>query len=172
MTGLTGNSDSGTVSIGGVPVRNIADLYSRVGFVLQDPQLVSVSIRDNIALGRPDATDEQVRAAARAAHVLDEIEALPDGFDTIYGSDTGLSGGQAQRIAIARALLVDAPVLILDEATALTDPESQYEIQQALSALAEGRTVLVIAHRPEAVAGVDRIIRVADGRITDTEVNA
>ncbi|AWT25535.1 ABC transporter ATP-binding protein [Corynebacterium provencense] len=164
--------DSGTVSIGGVPVRNIADLYSRVGFVLQDPQLVSVSIRDNIALGRPDATDEQVRAAARAAHVLDEIEALPDGFDTIYGSDTGLSGGQAQRIAIARALLVDAPVLILDEATALTDPESQYEIQQALSALAEGRTVLVIAHRPEAVAGVDRIIRVADGRITDTEVNA
>lgn len=158
---------SGTVSIGGVPVRDIADLYSHVGFVLQDPQLTGVSIRDNIALGRPDATEAQVREAAAAARVLDEIDALPGGFDTVYGSETGLSGGQAQRIAIARALLVDAPVLVLDEATALTDPESQHEIQQALSTLAVGRTVLVIAHRPEAIAGVDRIIHVADGRITD-----
>lgn len=156
---------SGTVSIGGVPVKDITDLYSHVGFVLQDPQLVGVSIRDNIALGRPDATDDEVRDAARAAHVLAEIEALPDGFDTVYGSDTGLSGGQAQRIAIARALLVDAPVLVLDEATALTDPESQHEIQQALSALAVGRTVLVIAHRPEAITGVDRIIHVTDGKV-------
>jgi ATP-binding cassette subfamily B protein IrtA len=158
---------SGTVSIGGVPVKDIDDLYSRVGFVLQDPQLVGVSIRDNIALGRPDASDAEVREAAAAAHVLDEIEALPDGFDTVYGAGTGLSGGQAQRVAIARALLVDAPVLILDEATALTDPESQHEIQQALSALAVGRTVLVIAHRPEAVAGVDRTVRVIDGRVAD-----
>jgi ATP-binding cassette subfamily B protein len=163
---------SGTVAIGGVPVRDIADLYSHVGFVLQDPQLVAVSIRDNIALGRPDATDAEVRDAARAAHVLDEIEALPDGFDTVYGSDTGLSGGQAQRIAIARALLVDAPVLVLDEATALTDPESQHEIQQALSTLAEGRTVLVIAHRPEAIAGVDRVIHVNNGQVTAKEARA
>lgn len=160
---------SGTVSIGGVPVREIADLYSHVGFVLQDPQLTAVSIRDNIALGRPGATDAEVRDAARSAHVLDEIEALPDGFDTVYGSDTGLSGGQAQRIAIARALLVDAPVLVLDEATALTDPESQHEIQQALSVLAEGRTVLVIAHRPEAIAGVDRVIHVNHGQVTAEE---
>lgn len=157
---------SGTVSIGGVPVRDLDDLYSHVGFVLQEPQLLAVSIRENIALGRPDATDEQIRDAATAAHVLGEIEALPDGFDTVYGSDTGLSGGQAQRIAIARALLVDAPVLVLDEATALTDPESQHEIQQALSALVVGRTVLVIAHRPEAILGVDRIIHVDEGRIT------
>ncbi|GAB2693387.1 ABC transporter ATP-binding protein [Nocardia thraciensis] len=159
---------SGAISIGGVPVAQVANLYAQVGFVLQDPQLLSISIRDNIALGRPGATDAEVRDAARAAQVLDEIEALPQGFDTVYGRDTGLSGGQAQRIAIARALLVDAPVLVLDEATALTDPESQHEIQQALSALARGRTVLLIAHRPEAIRGVDQIILIESGRITAT----
>ncbi|GAB09882.1 putative iron-siderophore ABC transporter permease/ATP-binding protein [Gordonia araii NBRC 100433] len=159
---------SGTISIGGVPVGQIADLYSHVGFVLQDPQLLGISIRDNIALGRPDATDEQIRAAARAARVLDEIEALPNGLDTVYGSDTGLSGGQAQRIAIARALLVDAPILILDEATALTDLESQHQIQQALSELVKGRTVLLIGHRPEVITGVDQIVLVESGRVVAT----
>lgn len=156
---------SGTISIGGVPLPQISDLYTHVSFVLQDPQLPAVSIRDNIALGRPDATDEQLRAAADAANILTDIEQLPDGFDTVYGSGSGLSGGQAQRIAIARALLVDAPVLVLDEATALTDPESQHEIQQALSTLARGRTVLVIAHRREAVAGVHQIIHIAEGKV-------
>lgn len=156
---------SGVIRIGGVPVGEIPDLYSRVGFVLQDPQLLAISIRDNIALGRPGATDEQIRAAARAAQVLDEIDTLPDGFDTVYGRDTGLSGGQAQRISIARALLVDAPILVLDEATALTDPESQHEIQQALSALVRGRTVLLIAHRPEVIKGVDQIVLIEHGRI-------
>ncbi len=155
----------GEIRLGGVPVAQIADLYSHVGFVLQDPQLPAISLRDNIALGRPDATDEQVRAAARAARVLDEIEALPRGFDTVYGAGTGLSGGQAQRIAIARAVLVDAPVLILDEATALTDPESQHQIQQALADLARGKTVLLIAHRPEVIAGVDQIVLVDRGRV-------
>ncbi|MGX1772687.1 ABC transporter ATP-binding protein [Nocardia brasiliensis] len=159
---------SGTISIGGVAVADIADLYSRVGFVLQEPQLLAISLRDNIALGRPAATDAEVREAARAAQVLDEIEALPDGFDTVYGRETGLSGGQAQRISIARALLVDAPVLILDEATALTDPESQHEIQQALSRLVHGRTVLLIAHRPEVIKGVDQIILIDSGRIVAT----
>ncbi|MEV0296477.1 ABC transporter ATP-binding protein [Nocardia sp. NPDC050710] len=159
---------SGTISIGGVPVAKIANLYSHVGFVLQDPQLLGISLRDNIALGRVDATDEQIRQAARAAQVLDEIESLPQGFDTVYGKDTGLSGGQAQRISIARALLVDAPVLVLDEATALTDPESQHEIQQALSELARGRTILLIAHRPEVIKGVDQIILIDSGRITAT----
>lgn len=157
--------DSGTVRIGGVPVSRVPDLYSHVGFVLQDPQLLGVSIRDNIALGRPDATDDEVRGAARAAHVLDEIEALPHGLETVYGSQAGLSGGQAQRIAIARALLVDAPVLILDEATALTDPESQHQIQEALSTLVRGRTVLLIAHRPEVITGVDQIILTDNGRV-------
>ncbi|MFC3242769.1 ABC transporter ATP-binding protein [Gordonia humi] len=156
---------SGAIRIGGVPVTEIDDLYDKVGFVLQDPQLLSISIRDNIALGRPDATREQIRHAARSAQILDEIDALPDGFDTVYGAGTGLSGGQAQRVAIARALLVDAPVLILDEATALADPEAQHEIQQALSALAVGRTVLVIAHRPEAIMGVDQIVILDAGRV-------
>ncbi|MEU0542001.1 ABC transporter ATP-binding protein [Nocardia sp. NPDC005978] len=156
---------SGVISIGGVPVGEVPDLYSRVGFVLQDAQLLALSLRDNIALGRPDATDEQIRDAARAAQVLDEIEALPNGFDTVYGRDTGLSGGQAQRISIARALLVDAPILVLDEATALTDPESQHEIQQALSALVRGRTVLLIAHRPEVIKGVDQIVLIEVGGI-------
>ncbi|WP_278265423.1 ABC transporter ATP-binding protein [Nocardia sp. AG03] len=159
---------SGTVRIGGVPVSRIADLYSRVGFVLQDPQLLRISLRDNIALGRPDATEDEIRAAAAAAQILDEIDALPRGFDTVYGKDTALSGGQAQRVSIARALLVDAPVLILDEATALTDPESQHEIQQALSALARGRTVLLIAHRPEVITGVDQIILIDSGRVVAT----
>lgn len=156
---------SGTITLGGAPIDRIDDLYARVGFVLQDPQLPSISLRDNIALGRPDATDEQVWDAARAARVLDEIEALPNGFDTVYGVDTGLSGGQAQRIAIARAILVDAPVLILDEATALTDPESQHQIQQALSDLVRGKTVLLIAHRPEVIKGVDQIVLVDGGRV-------
>ena len=156
---------SGQIRLGGAPLPQIADLYSHVGFVLQDPQLPAISIRDNIALGRPDASDEQIREAARAARVLEEIEALPNGFDTVYGTDTGLSGGQAQRIAIARAILVDAPVLILDEATALTDPESQHQIQQALSDLVRGKTVLLIAHRPEVIRGVDQIVLVEEGRV-------
>ncbi|MFT4201175.1 ABC transporter ATP-binding protein [Gordonia sp. (in: high G+C Gram-positive bacteria)] len=159
---------SGEIRLGGVPVGEIDDLYRHVGFVLQDPQLPAISIRDNIALGRPDATEEQIRDAARAARVLDEIDALPAGFDTVYGSDTGLSGGQAQRIAIARAILVDAPVLILDEATALTDPESQHQIQQALSDLSRGKTVLLIAHRPEVIKGVDQIVLVDGGRVVAT----
>ncbi len=159
---------SGQIRLGGAPVGRIDDLYSHVGFVLQDPQLPSISIRDNIALGRPGATDDQIREAAQVARVLDEIEGLPNGFDTVYGMDTGLSGGQAQRIAIARAVLVDAPVLILDEATALTDPESQHQIQQALSELARGKTVLLIAHRPEVIRGVDQVILVESGRVVTT----
>ncbi|WP_260853152.1 ABC transporter ATP-binding protein [Corynebacterium glyciniphilum] len=162
------DADSGSVTIGGVPVSDIPELYSHVGFVLQDPQLLGISIRDNIALGRPGATDTQIRDAARAAHILTEIEALPHGLETILGTGSGLSGGQAQRIAIARALLVDAPVLVLDEATALTDPESQHEIQQALSTLVQGRTVLLIAHRPEVIAGVDQVVLIDDGRVIAT----
>jgi len=159
---------SGRIRLGGVPIDRIDELLSHVGFVLQDPQLPSISIRDNITLGRPDATDDQVRDAARAARILEEIEELPHGFDTIYGADTGLSGGQAQRIAIARALLVDAPVLILDEATALTDPESQHQIQQALSDLVRGKTVLLIAHRPEVIRGVDQIVLIENSRVVAT----
>ena len=159
--------DSGRITLGGVDLKDIPsnELYKHVAFVLQDPQLLRISLRDNIALGKPGASYEEVREAARSAHILDVIEALPDGFETIYGSDQGLSGGQEQRIAIARALLIDAPVLILDEATAFTDPESEAEIQRALSTLVKGRTVLVIAHRPESIVGADRIIVVDRGRV-------
>lgn len=162
---------SGQIRLGGAPIDQIDALYSHIGFVLQEPQLPSISIRDNITLGRPHATDVQVREAARAARILDEIEALPHGFDTVYGADTGLSDGQAQRIAIARAILADAPVLILDEATALTDPESQHQIQQALSDLVRGTTVLLIAHRPEVIRGVDQIVLIERGCVVATGVH-
>ena len=159
--------DSGSITLGGVDLRNIptGQLYQNIGFVLQDPQLLRMSIRDNIALGRPDATDAEVRAAASAACIADRIDALPDGFDTMFGSGINLSGGEQQRVAIARALLVDAPVLILDEATAFTDPESEAEIQKALTTLVRGRTVLVIAHRPESILGVDQIAVLDHGNL-------
>lgn len=159
--------DSGSITLGGIDLRNIptSQLYRNIGFVLQDPQLLRMSIRDNIALGRPDATDAEVRAAAVAACIADRIDALPDGFDTMFGSGINLSGGEQQRVAIARALLVDAPVLILDEATAFTDPESEAEIQKALTTLVRGRTVLVIAHRPESILGVDQIAVLDHGNL-------
>ena len=159
--------DSGAVRVGGVDLRDMDEetLYSTVSFVLQDAQLLGATVRENIALGRPDADLEQVRDAARVAHVDEEIMALPDGYDTVLGRDTALSGGQEQRIAIARAVLLDTPVLLLDEATAMADPESEAEIQEALSALVKGRTVLVIAHRPAAVRGARRIAVMERGRV-------
>jgi ABC-type multidrug transport system, ATPase and permease components len=162
--------DEGAILIGGVDLRDLdaATLYRQVAFVLQDPQLLRMSLRDNIALGRPDATEEQIRSAARDAQILDLIESLPQGMDTVYGEGGSLSGGQAQRIAIARAILINAPILILDEATAFADPESQTDIQNALNRLVVGRTVLVIAHRPESVLGADQIVVLADGRVSAT----
>ncbi|WP_314456783.1 ABC transporter ATP-binding protein [uncultured Actinomyces sp.] len=159
--------DAGAVRIGGVDLRDMDEdtLYSTVSFVLQDAQLLGTTVRENIALGRPDADLEQVRAAARVAHIDEEIMALPDGYDTVLGRDTGLSGGQEQRIAIARAILLNTPVILLDEATAMADPESEAEIQEALSALVKARTVLVIAHRPAAVRGAHRIAVMDRGRI-------
>ena len=159
--------DAGAVRIGGVDLRDMDEstLYSTVSFVLQDAQLLATTVRENIALGRPEADLAQVRAAARVARIHEEIMALPQGYDTVLGSDTALSGGQEQRIAIARAILLDTPVIVLDEATAMADPESEAEIQQALSALVKDRTVLVIAHRPAAVRGADRIAVMDGGRI-------
>ena len=159
--------DAGAVRIGGVDLRDMdeATLYSTVSFVLQDAQLLGTTVRENIALGRPDADLDQVRAAARVARIDEEIMALPSGYDTVLGQDTALSGGQEQRIAIARAILLDTPVILLDEATAMADPESEAEIQNALSALVKDRTVLVIAHRPAAVRGADRIAVMERGRI-------
>lgn len=168
--------DSGTISIGGTDIRTWPDdqLYRCVSFVLQDPQILRLSIRDNVRLGSPDATDEQIWQALRDAQIADEIAALPHGLDTVYGVDTHLSGGQCQRLSIARALLIDAPILILDEATAFTDPESEALIQTALTRLIKtrnterntGRTVLVIAHRPASVLGVDQIAILENGKLS------
>ena len=159
--------DQGSVRIGGVDVRAIAPdvLYRHVSFVLQDPQLLDISVRENIALGRPDAKEEAIWAAATAAHIDDYVRSLPRGLDSVIGEDAHPSGGQAQRIAIARALLVDAPILVLDEATAFTDPEAEAEIQSALTRLVQGKTVLVIAHRSASIIGVDQVAILEAGRL-------
>ena len=159
--------DRGAVRIGGVDVRDIAPdvLYRHVSFVLQDPQLLDISVRDNIALGVLGASDEAVWAAAGAARIDDYLRSLPRGLDSVIGEDAHPSGGQAQRIAIARALLVDAPILVLDEATAFTDPEAEADIQAALTRLVQGKTVLVIAHRAASIAGVDQIAILDAGRL-------
>ena len=159
--------DRGAVRIGGVDARDIAPdvLYRHVSFVLQDPQLLDISVRDNIALGVPGASDEAVWAAAGAARIDDYLRSLPRGLDSVIGEDAHPSGGQAQRIAIARALLVDAPILVLDEATAFTDPEAEADIQAALTRLVQGKTVLVIAHRAASIVGVDQIAILDAGRL-------
>ncbi|MCI1217910.1 ABC transporter ATP-binding protein [Bifidobacterium crudilactis] len=160
--------EQGFVSIGGVDLRELSyeRLYSTVSFVLQDAQLLRMSVRDNIALSRPEASLEDIRKAAKAATIDDEIMALPKGYDTIVNQDVALSGGQEHRIAIARALIVDAPILILDEATASVDPESEAEIQEALNNLVRDRTVIVIAHKPTSIVGADQIVVLERGRIT------
>lgn len=161
--------ERGSVAIGGADVRTIAgdQLYREVGFVFQDVQLLRASLRDNIALCRPEATDEDVRRAARAAQIHDRILRFERGYDAVVGDDANLSGGEAQRVTIARALLADAPILVLDEATAFADPDSEAAIQTALSALAADRTVLVIAHRLHTITGVDQILVLDGGRIVE-----
>ncbi|MGV9390803.1 ABC transporter ATP-binding protein [Streptomyces olivaceus] len=160
---------AGTVTLGGADLRDIpaTELYRRVGFVLQDVRLLRASVADNIRLGRPDATEEEVERCARAARIHDRVTALPDGYATELGTAVTLSGGEAQRLSIARALLADAPVLVLDEATAYADPHSEALIQDALSALAAGRTLLVIAHRLSTIRSADRIVVLEDGRVTE-----
>jgi ATP-binding cassette subfamily B protein len=160
----------GAVRIGGVDVRGVdpAVLYRHVGFVLQDVQLVHGSIADNVRLGRPTASDDEVRGACEAGGVHERITELPRGYDSVVGEDALLSGGEAQRVSIARALLADTPVLVLDEATAFADPESEAAIQDALSTLAAGRTVLVVAHRLSTITAVDRIAVLDRGRIVES----
>lgn len=160
---------SGSVSIDGTDVRDMTqdELYATVTILLQDVQLIHTTIRDNIALTAPDATDEQVVAAARAANIHDTILELPEGYDTVVSGDR-LSGGERQRIGIARALLADTPVVVLDEATASADPDSEWAILTALDTLLRGRTVLMIAHRLHTVADADRIVVMDRGRITES----
>jgi ATP-binding cassette subfamily B protein IrtA len=159
----------GTISVGGQAIRSMTadDLYTRVGFVLQDTQLVHGTVTENIALAVPDATAAQIEAAAREAQIHDRIMRLPDGYNTVLGAGTGLSGGERQRLTIARAILADTPVLILDEATAFGDPESEYLVQQALNRLTRECTVLVIAHRLHTVTGADQIVVLDHGRIAE-----
>ncbi len=159
----------GTVSIGSVPITEISpsELYRKVGFVFQDVQLLRSSIAENIALGRPEATQDEIEAAAKAAQIHDRIVQLPRGYDSIAGEDALLSGGEAQRVSIARALLADTPILVLDEATAFSDPESEAAIQDALSTLIAGRTLLVIAHRLHTIVGADQICVLDKGEIVE-----
>ncbi|MGE2723939.1 ABC transporter ATP-binding protein [Mycolicibacterium pulveris] len=160
---------AGAVRVGGVDVREIApdELYRHVGFVLQDVALLAISVADNIRLGKPDASHHDVVAAAQAAHIHDRIMQLPNGYDSIVDVDAHFSGGEAQRVSIARALLADTPILVLDEATAFADPDSEAQIQAALSRLIVGRTVLVIAHRLGSIVSADQIVVLADGRIVE-----
>jgi ATP-binding cassette, subfamily B, bacterial IrtA/YbtP len=159
----------GAIHVAGQDIRSMTadELYTRVGFVLQETQLVHGTVSDNIALAVPDATPEQVEAAAREAQIHDRIMRLPQGYDTVLGAASGLSGGERQRLTIARAILADTGVLILDEATAFADPESEYLVQQALNRLTRERTVLVIAHRLHTIAGADQIVVLDHGRIAE-----
>lgn len=159
--------DEGRITIGGTDIRELSEktLYHEVSFVLQNPYLQRLSLREAIRLGRPDATDAQIIHAAQQAQIWDDIAALPNGLDTVIGADTDFSGGQKQRLAIARALVNDAPIVVLDEATASTDPDCAADIQTALAALVEGRTVLVIGHHAEAVKGADQIVVLDNGAI-------
>ncbi|WP_434664906.1 ABC transporter ATP-binding protein [Aeromonas sp. NJAU223] len=159
----------GRITLGGVDLRNLdtRELYRHIGFVLQEVRLIHASVRDNIALGLPDATYQQIEEAARAANIHERILSLPRGYDSVIGEDAQLSGGEAQRVSIARAVLLDPPVLVLDEATAAADAENEVAIQQALSHFAKGRTLMVIAHRLDTVMHADRILVVEDGAIVE-----
>ncbi|MBM7368583.1 ABC transporter ATP-binding protein/permease [Gordonia hydrophobica] len=165
--------DEGAILLDGVDLRDIGedDLRRRIAVVLQDVQLVRGTIADNIALGVPGASRAEIEDAARAAYIADVIEALPDGYDSVVDRDS-LSGGQRQRLAIARALLGDPRLVVLDEATAAADPDSEWEVRRGLSRLLQGRTVLVIAHRLHTIADADQIVVLDGGRIVEQGTGA
>jgi ATP-binding cassette, subfamily B, bacterial len=162
--------DSGRVLVDGQAVQAFTqdELRSRIAVVPQEVSLFHRSVMENIRFGRPDATDEEVYAAARAAHCEAFIANLPEGYQTVVG-DRGakLSGGQRQRIGIARAFLKDAPILILDEATSALDAESEAAVQLALDDLMQGRTVLAVAHRLATLTDMDRILVLSDGQVVE-----
>ena len=162
---------SGKISIGGVNVKDIdkSELMDTVSFVFQNSRLIKDSILDNVRMGKPNATDGEVLAALSAAQCMDIIEKFPDGVHTVIGSQgVYLSGGETQRLAIARAMLKNAPVLILDEATAFADPDNETKVQAAFNALAKGRTVIMIAHRLSTVVNADRIYVLKEGRLAES----
>ena len=162
---------SGSVRVGEADVRDIPkeELMDTISFVFQNSRLLKGSILDNVRLGRPQATEAEVLAALKAAQCMDIVEKFPAGIHTVIGTKgVYLSGGEQQRIAIARAMLKNAPILILDEATAFADPDNEAKVQAAFAQLAKGKTVLMIAHRLSTVANADCIYVVQDGRITET----
>lgn len=166
---------SGSIRIDGIDVRDFAqkDLRSRIGIVQQSAFLFDVSIRENILFGRPDASDEEVREAARRANVLNFVESLPNGFDTQTGErGVKLSGGQRQRISVARVFLKNPPILIFDEATSALDNESEELVRQSMEELCRDRTAIIIAHRLSTVKHVDRILCLKDGRIIESGTHA
>ena len=159
---------SGAITIGGVNVKDmpLSQLSEYVSFVTQDNFLFRCSLLENIRLGNPSATDEEVKAAAQAAQCEEFIQKLPQGYDTPAGeAGKRLSGGEKQRIAIARMMLKNAPIIILDETTASIDPENEDKLQRSIAALTKGKTLLVIAHRLATVQNADQILVVDDGRI-------
>ncbi|AYF26632.1 ABC transporter [Micromonospora tulbaghiae] len=160
---------SGSVLIGGVDLREIGsrDLYRTVSFVFQDVRLLRASIAENIALAVPHAERDDVVRAARLANIDERILELPRGYESVIGLDANLSGGEAQRISIARALLADTPVLVLDEATAFADPQTEQAVRRALATLGGDRTILVVAHRLETIADADTVVVLEDGTIVE-----
>lgn len=164
------DATAGSVRIGGVDVKDIpsAQLMNMVSFVFQDSKLLKMSIYDNVRMGKKDAAREEVMEALKNAQCEDIIAKLPNGVDTIIGTEgTYVSGGEAQRLSIARAMLKNAPILILDEATAFADPDNEAKVQKAFSKLAEGKTVIMIAHRLSSVVGADRICVLKAGEIAE-----
>ena len=161
----------GSIKIGGVDVKDIAtnELMKQVSYVFQDSKLLKMSILDNVRMGRPDATDEEVIKALKDAMCWDIIEKLPDGIHTMIGSKgTYVSGGEAQRISIARAFLKNAPILILDEATAFADPDNEIMVQQAFANLSKDKTVIMIAHRLSTVVDADKICVLSGGKVAES----
>lgn len=161
-------ADGGRITIGGKDVRSLplSQVMDTVAYVSQDNFLFHLSIRENIRIGKPDATEEEIVAAAKRASCHDFILSLPQGYDTLAGDGgSSLSGGERQRIAIARAMLKNSPVVLLDEATAFTDPENESVIQASIDELVQGKTLIVIAHRLSTIVGADRIVVLNHGRV-------
>ena len=161
----------GSIEIGGVNVKEMssADLMDCISFVFQDSRLIKKSILDNVRLSKPEATEAEVMEALQKAQCMDIIEKLPKGIHTVIGEKgTYLSGGEQQRITIARAVLKDAPILILDEATAFADPDNEAKVQAAFEELAKNKTLIMIAHRLSTVVNADKIFVMDDGKCTES----
>ena len=159
--------NEGTIKIGGVDIREVthSELVKNIAYVFQDSFIFNDTIENNIRMGNDIATFEEVKAAAEAANIAETIEALPEGYKTVVADSIGLSGGEKQRIAIARAILKNAPIVVLDEATAYADAENEAKIQEAFSRLSKGKTVIMIAHRLKTIQNADNILVMKEGRL-------